>query len=145
METRRASRRTSPAAPLRTQPRRAQRRPPAPQGATLAACERIWTVIARIPPGTVATYGGVAASAGMPGRARFVVYALKAAPAARALPWHRVLGAGGRIAFPAGSRAHREQRRRLLAEGLRVERGRVVRAAARGPATLDALLWGAPR
>jgi len=51
-----------------------------------------------------------------------VGHALKVAPPALALPWHRVLAAGGRIAFPTGSRAYLEQRRRLRAEGLSVVR-----------------------
>jgi methylated-DNA-protein-cysteine methyltransferase-like protein len=58
-----------------------------------------------------------------------VGFALRVAGDALDLPWHRVLGAGGRIAFPRASRAHREQARRLRAEGLRVVDGRVARAA----------------
>jgi methylated-DNA-protein-cysteine methyltransferase-like protein len=60
------------------------------------------------------------------------------APPALRLPWHRVLAAGGRIAFPKGSRAYLEQRRRLRAEGVSVVSGRVVKSAA---FDLDALLW----
>ncbi len=41
------------------------------------------------------------------------------------LPWHRVLGAGGRIVFPATSREYKEQARRLRAEGVAVRNGRV--------------------
>ena len=44
----------------------------------------------------VATYGGVARAAGHPGTARQVAWAL-CAPNAKDLPWHRVLGAGGKI------------------------------------------------
>jgi methylated-DNA-protein-cysteine methyltransferase-like protein len=120
-------------------------RKPAPTGATLAACEAIWRAVAAIPRGTVATYGAVAAHAGLPRRARFVSFALKAAPAALDLPWHRVVAAGGRIAFPAGSAAHREQRRRLAREGVHVVRGRAPLPPPPDAATLDALLWGAPR
>ena len=43
------------------------------------------------------------------------------------LPWQRVLGAGGRIVFPAGSADFREQARRLRSEGVRVVNGRVPR------------------
>jgi methylated-DNA-protein-cysteine methyltransferase-like protein len=43
------------------------------------------------------------------------------------LPWHRVVGAGGRIVFPRTSLAHREQSRRLRAEGVMVKEGRVGR------------------
>ena len=103
---------------------------------------RIWRTVAAIPRGSVSTYGGVAARAGFPRAARLVGRALSTAPAALALPWHRVLGAGGRIVFPAGSRNFREQRRRLEAEGITVHRGRVKLPPVRD---LDALLWGSRR
>jgi len=44
------------------------------------------------------------------------------------LPWHRILGAGGRIVFPPHSRHHREQARLLRSEGVAVKDGRVPRA-----------------
>jgi methylated-DNA-protein-cysteine methyltransferase related protein len=107
-----------------------------------AELEAIWREVAGLPRGSVATYGGVAARAGLPRRARLVGHALRVAPPALGLPWHRVVAAGGRIAFPPGSAAHREQRRRLLAEGVAVVRGRVRLPRARD---LDALLWGSVR
>ena len=103
--------------------------------------ERIWKAVAAIPRGQVASYGGIARRAGLPGRARLVGHALKAAPASLNLPWHRVLNAQGRISLPAGSKAHRMQRRLLAAEGVRFVRGRVDRAARGGEPDLDALLW----
>ena len=50
--------------------------------------------------GTFASYGEVARRAGLPGRARLVGTVLRECGDARGLPWHRVTGAGGRIAFP---------------------------------------------
>jgi methylated-DNA-protein-cysteine methyltransferase-like protein len=47
------------------------------------------------------------------------------------LPWHRVVGAGGKIVFPPGSSAFREQARRLRSEGIEVKGGRVARSALR--------------
>jgi methylated-DNA-protein-cysteine methyltransferase-like protein len=47
------------------------------------------------------------------------------APEELNLPWHRVVGAGGRIVFPPSSRQHKEQARRLRADGLLVKNGRV--------------------
>jgi methylated-DNA-protein-cysteine methyltransferase-like protein len=47
------------------------------------------------------------------------------APKELRLPWYRVLGAGGRIAFPKSSRPHKEQARLLRAEGVAVKDGRV--------------------
>ncbi len=43
------------------------------------------------------------------------------------LPWHRVVGAGGKIVFPPTSLHFREQARRLRAEGVAVKSGRVSR------------------
>ena len=74
----------------------------------------------------MSTYGAVARSAGFPGRARQAGFALKVAPKELNLPWHRVVGAGGRIVFPTSSREHREQARRLRAEGVAVRDGRVM-------------------
>jgi len=105
----------------------------------LSAADRILAAIRAIPRGQVAGYGHVARRAGLPGRARLVARILSENSDAR-LPWHRVLRSDGRIAFPEGSKGFREQSRRLLAEGVPVERGRV-----RMPAPerdLDAELWG---
>ena len=103
-----------------------------------AALEAIWRAVRAIPRGEVATYGTVARQAGLPGRARLVGRALKLAPVRLALPWHRVVGAGGRIAFPHGSRQYWQQQRRLRAEGVVVAHGRIRRART---ADLDEILW----
>jgi len=94
-----------------------------------AALEAIWQVVCAIPRGQASTYGAVARAAGLPGRARLTGFALRVAPEEMNLPWHRVVGAGGRIVFPDGSRAYREQARRLRAEGIPVSAGRVATAA----------------
>jgi methylated-DNA-protein-cysteine methyltransferase related protein len=93
------------------------------------ALQAIWQVVCAIPRGRVSTYGAVARAAGLPGRARQAGFALRTAPDGLHLPWHRVLGAGGRIVFPKSSRQHAEQARRLRAEGISVRNGRVARAA----------------
>lgn len=87
----------------------------------------IWHIIASLPKGQVATYGGVARAAGYPGRARLTAYALRTATPEMHLPWYRVLGAGGRIVFPKNSRHYREQARLLRGEGVTVALGRVPR------------------
>ncbi len=115
---------------------------PARRAAPSAEIERIWREVAALPRGGVSTYGAIAARARAPRRARLVGHALKVAPRSLELPWHRVVGAGGRIAFPPGSAHFREQRRRLSAEGVEVVRGRV--RLPRAP-DLDALLWGGAR
>lgn len=96
------------------------------------AVQAIWDVIARVPFGRVSTYGDIARAAGYPGRARQAGYALRHTPDDVQLPWHRIVGAGGRIAFPRGSRHYREQARLLKGEGIVVKDGRVARSAIAG-------------
>jgi methylated-DNA-protein-cysteine methyltransferase-like protein len=91
--------------------------------------QAIWNVVARIPRGKVSTYGDVARAAGLPGRARLAGKALSSMPDDMNLPWHRVMGAGGRIVFPKGSRHFREQARLLRSEGVAVKDGRVDKSA----------------
>jgi methylated-DNA-protein-cysteine methyltransferase-like protein len=93
------------------------------------ALEAIWHVVCAIPRGQASTYGAVARAAGLPGRARQAGFALRMAPKEMNLPWHRVVGAGGRIVFPKSSREHGEQARRLRAEGIVVKNGRVQQSA----------------
>src|SRR6185312_14632049 len=100
-----------------------------PTGEDNPALEIIWNVVASIPRGQVSTYGAVARAAGLPGRARQAGFALRVAPEELNLPWHRVLGAGGRIVFPKTSRHFKEQARRLRAEGVTVKDGRVATSA----------------
>jgi methylated-DNA-protein-cysteine methyltransferase related protein len=78
------------------------------------AYRRIYAVIARVPRGRVATYGQIAALAGLPGRARQVGYALHALPDDAPLPWHRIVNARGTSSLPGV--AGDEQRRRLARE-----------------------------
>jgi len=112
---------------------------------SLTAQERaaaIRRVVRAIKRGSFASYGEVARRAGFPGRARLVGQVLRDSGDQPRLPWHRVTGAGGRIAFPAGSANAREQLARLAREGVKTRGNRavVVRAAA-GSRSLDALLW----
>ena len=83
--------------------------------------ERMLHQVRRIPKGKVATYGDVAAAAGHPGAARQVVWALRSG--GKNVPWHRVLGANGRILL-TGENGF-EQRLRLRAEGILVTGDRV--------------------
>ena len=83
--------------------------------------EEFRDVIRRIPRGRVMTYGEVAMAAGRKGAARQVVWALR--DCGPDVPWHRVVGAGGRILLPG--EAALEQRLRLESEGLQFICGRV--------------------
>jgi methylated-DNA-protein-cysteine methyltransferase-like protein len=89
--------------------------------------ERIWQVIAMIPTGYVATYGQVAALAGMPSHARYVGRTLRELPKHTRLPWHRVVNASLRISLPLGSPGHVRQRRRLEAEAVEFIGARIAR------------------
>jgi methylated-DNA-protein-cysteine methyltransferase-like protein len=83
--------------------------------------KKIRETVRLIPRGHVSSYGAVAKAAGFPGSARQVVWALRGA--AVGLPWHRVVGAGGRILLPGEGGL--EQRTRLAAEGVRLQGDRV--------------------
>ncbi len=84
--------------------------------------KRMLAIVRKIPRGRVCSYGGVARLAGHPGAARQVVWALHSA-SAKGLPWHRVVGAGGRILLSGESGL--EQRFRLQAEGVELRGDRV--------------------
>jgi methylated-DNA-protein-cysteine methyltransferase-like protein len=80
--------------------------------------ERIYEVVRQIPPGRVATYGQVAALAGMPGQARLVGYALNSLPDDHDVPWQRVINAQGRISERGDPEWEEFQRILLEAEGV---------------------------
>ncbi len=89
----------------------------------------IYAVVRRIPRGKVATYGQVAALAGIPGGGRVAGAAMKVSPSGLGLPWHRVMGkrdrahAGVNIHDPVGAGI---QRAMLEKEGVEFgPRGRV--------------------
>ena len=91
-----------------------------------------------VPKGKVVTYGQVASLAGRPRAARAVGMALGAlsGPLAGTVPWHRVIGAGGRCThvdrFSAAA-----QRELLQREGVRFDR--------RGKVDLRRARWNPPR
>lgn len=104
---------------------------------------RIYAAVAAIPAGRVASYGQIAARAGLVRGARQVGRALADCPPG--LPWHRVVNAAGRISLPPGSPGFREQADRLRGEGIELRDGRIVsRHCMEADDPLDALLWGPP-
>ena len=95
----------------------------------MSGYEPIYAVVRRIPVGRVATYGQVAALAGLPGRARQAGYALHALPPSTRVPWHRVLNAQGAVSVRAEGGDTLRQRMLLEREGVRFDaRGRVALA-----------------
>ena len=85
----------------------------------------LYLVLAAIPEGKVIAYGELALMAGLGRAARWVGRTLSQLPEDTRLPWHRVIGAGGRLSLPAGTASGAEQRERLRAEGLSVNNDRV--------------------
>jgi methylated-DNA-protein-cysteine methyltransferase-like protein len=87
---------------------------------------RIYDAVRRIPAGRVATYGDVAAAAGLPGHARQVGYALAALDTDSDVPWHRVVNAKGRISPRGGApSAEALQQALLRSEGVRFRDGAI--------------------
>jgi methylated-DNA-protein-cysteine methyltransferase-like protein len=80
---------------------------------------RVYALVQRIPPGRVLTYGRVAALLDNPRGARAVGWALHALDADGDVPWHRVVGAGGRVTTRCDCHTPNLQRIRLEAEGVR--------------------------
>ena len=83
---------------------------------------RVLFAVRRIPAGRVATYGDVAAAAGVPRAARAVGNIMKGC-GTPGVPCHRVVAAGGRLGGYGGSEALK--RALLVAEGVTVTGARV--------------------
>jgi len=86
--------------------------------------EKIYSVILKIPRGKVATYGQIAKLAGLGPNARLVGYALHALTPEERVPWHRVVGAGGKISLVG--EGYSVQRKILESEGVGfTEKGKI--------------------
>jgi methylated-DNA-protein-cysteine methyltransferase-like protein len=87
---------------------------------------RIYAVVRRVPRGRVATYGQVAALAGLPRHARLVGYALNVLPPDSGVPWHRIVNAKGRISLRSDALDHEALQEHLLRrEGVRLVEGAI--------------------
>ena len=78
-----------------------------------ATQQAVYRIVRRIPRGSVLSYGDIGKRIGA--GPRQVAAAIRQCPAG--LPWHRVVGSGGKILTP-GETAWR-QRELLMAEGIR--------------------------
>ena len=96
--------------------------------------QRVYALVAQIPPGRLATYGQIAELLGCWGCARQVGWALRRLKLPSTVPWHRVVNAQGRISMSL-SREGSDwiQRDLLLAEGIPVD--------AEGRLPLRKFLW----
>jgi O-6-methylguanine DNA methyltransferase len=83
---------------------------------------RVLSVVRRIPPGRVATYGDVAALAGRPRAARAVGNIMRECHRPD-VPCHRVIAAGGRLGGYGGNQGLK--RSLLVAEGIHVAGSRI--------------------
>jgi methylated-DNA-protein-cysteine methyltransferase-like protein len=81
----------------------------------------VWQLVNAIPKGSVATYGQIAAMAGVPQQSRLVGRILSRLPKGSKIPWHRVMNSQGKISNPNPTR----QQNRLEAEGVSFINGRV--------------------
>lgn len=91
---------------------------------------RIIAAIKAIPAGSFASYGAVAAAAGLPNGARMVARVLHSSSRSQDLPWWRVVRADGSIALPRGG-GYEEQAALLAQEGVLLGPDGRLRAATR--------------
>ncbi|PAU56634.1 DNA base-flipping protein YbaZ [Pseudomonas sp. PIC25] len=99
--------------------------PASPPESAEARREALYLTLSQVPSGKVVSYGQLAELAGLGRAARWVGRTLSQLPEGTSLPWHRVLGAGGRLSLPAGTASGHEQRARLRAEGVTIHNDRV--------------------
>lgn len=85
----------------------------------------LYMTLHQVPKGKVVSYGQLAELAGLGRAARWVGRTLSQLPDGTSLPWHRVIGAGGKVSLQAGTPSGDEQRARLRAEGVLVQNNRV--------------------
>jgi len=83
----------------------------------------VYRQVKRIPRGRVTTYGEIARTTKIRGGARVVGYAMAATPKGQGIPWHRVVGAGGKLIIrePYASL----QRKMLESEGVEIHGARI--------------------
>ena len=83
----------------------------------------VYAFVKRIPRGRVITYGGLAKALRLRGGARSAGRAMAASPSGKGIPWHRVVGYGGKLLIrePYASL----QRKLLETEGVTLLESRV--------------------
>ena len=83
----------------------------------------VYSLVRQIPRGRVITYGGLAQALRLRGGARSAGRAMAQSPSGKGIPWHRVVGFGGKLLIrePYASL----QRRLLESEGVQMTECRV--------------------
>jgi methylated-DNA-protein-cysteine methyltransferase-like protein len=89
----------------------------------MSSWDPVYQLVKQIPRGRVLSYGGLAKILRLRGGARSAGRAMAATPSGKGIPWHRVLGEGGKILVrePYASL----QKRLLESEGVAVIESRV--------------------
>ena len=83
----------------------------------------VYNLVKQVPRGRVITYGQLAKLLKLRGGARAAGHAMAASPSGQGIPWHRVIGAGGRVLL---REPHASLQQRLLeSEGIGVIERRV--------------------
>jgi methylated-DNA-protein-cysteine methyltransferase-like protein len=89
--------------------------------------QKVYAVVAQIPPGKVTSYGRVAEMIGASGAARQVGYAMSALktlserPEYSSIPWQRVVGHDGKIIIKGSEHSRLYQAELLREEGVEVD------------------------
>jgi methylated-DNA-protein-cysteine methyltransferase related protein len=110
----------------------------------MSAWDPVYRLVKKIPRGRVTTYGALAKVLRLRGGARAAGHAMAACPGGKGIPWHRVIGAGGRLLI---REPHSSLQQRLLeTEGIIIEGKRVnmKKYAWSGPKTRTKSKRGAP-
>src|SRR6202795_4208836 len=89
----------------------------------MSTWDPVYRVVKQIPRGRVVSYGALAKILRLRGGARSAGRAMAATPSGKGIPWHRVLGEGGKILVrePYASL----QRKLLESEGVAIVESRV--------------------
>jgi methylated-DNA-protein-cysteine methyltransferase-like protein len=85
--------------------------------------DSVYRLVKQIPRGRVLSYGALARALHLPGGARTAGRAMAATPSGKGIPWHRVVGEGGKILIrePYASL----QKKLLESEGVKIVESRV--------------------
>ena len=83
----------------------------------------VYDLVKRVPRGRVITYGQVAKALRLPGGARAAGRAMAASPSGHGIPWHRVVGAAGRLLLREPNTSL--QRKLLESEGVQIVEKRI--------------------
>jgi methylated-DNA-protein-cysteine methyltransferase-like protein len=78
--------------------------------------QNIYSIVKRIPAGSVSSYGRIAKMVDC--TARQVGYAMAATPSGEGIPWHRVINSKGEISARKDGNPDQRQKKKLVDEGV---------------------------